>query len=235
MTLYKNHRRYVKENFNKKNYKTTFTKAISHYQKLKLKKPKQILDVGCANGEFLHLLHTRYPEAKLFGVDIFPDIIKKAKKNIPQATYKLCGLPNLTKNKLDKFDLVFCIGVIGIFDDFKKTINDLLAVTKKNGALIIMSNFNDYDVDARIDFRKKINGKWTNWQKGWNYFSKSTTKELYGSKVKFLKFIKFNAPSAISPHPNDPIRSWTKRVNNKLELTNGLRLIINFNYLIIIK
>jgi trans-aconitate methyltransferase len=234
MADYLNYKWYLKED-GKKEVKSTFMNAVKHYQDLGLDAPKKILDVGCANGEFLSYLKNAYPGSSLTGVDVFPELIEKSKKVVPEADIVLAGVPNLKKILKNKYDLVFGIGLLGIFDDPGYVLEDLLSMTNKGGSLILLSNFNEHPVDVKIDFRKKTGGAWSDWQKGWNIFSVDSMEELLKDKVQSLKFIDFEAPFEIQPNPEDPIRSWTRDVNGKLELTNGICLAITFKYLIIIK
>lgn len=54
---------------------------------LHLAGPARVLDMGCGTGEFEHLAHQRFPEARLVGVDVTPDMLAVARGKFPGAAW----------------------------------------------------------------------------------------------------------------------------------------------------
>ena len=44
---------------------------------------KNVIDIGCATGEFLHYLNKLFPNAKLYAADIDKELLVKAQENVP--------------------------------------------------------------------------------------------------------------------------------------------------------
>ena len=53
-------------------------------KRLSKKKKYDVIDIGCANGELLYFLKKNNQNFNLTGIDIRSDLIKKAKKNLPE-------------------------------------------------------------------------------------------------------------------------------------------------------
>lgn len=70
-------------------FMTVFFKR--HYSKLaqliQLKPGERLLDVGCGPGNLLQLIQKKHPKNKLVGLDVDPDSLKIAQKNLPQTTF----------------------------------------------------------------------------------------------------------------------------------------------------
>lgn len=103
----------------------------------------KILDVGCATGSLLARLRKR-TRGKLYGADISPEMIKKAK-------LKLQGLPNIKLSladaeslpyKSNSFDYVVSTLIIHHLPKPLQAIREMCRVLRKNGRLIVIdSNF----------------------------------------------------------------------------------------------
>ena len=58
-------------------------------KKIEPTNPKLILDVGCGDGFYLHLLHSLFPDAKIIGVDMDKNALKSASLNVRGKNVKL--------------------------------------------------------------------------------------------------------------------------------------------------
>ena len=65
-----------------KNPKDDFKNCIKVLKKKTTLSEKKIIDIGCANGEFLDYFISKHPKNTYVGVDISPSFLKIAKKNI---------------------------------------------------------------------------------------------------------------------------------------------------------
>ena len=60
-------------------YNDRFVKALSVAQEVVSKKRERMLDVGCGDGSFTELLGKSIQIKKMYGIDIAPDAVRKAK------------------------------------------------------------------------------------------------------------------------------------------------------------
>ena len=123
-------------------------------KELKGKKGKTLCDVACGDGYLLELISKKYPNLKLFGIDIDKGFIKNAKGNIP-ANFENIDAFNMKNN----FDIVTLNLALHHFDNPKELIKHLLSKTNK--FLIISDQLRPEtyrEFDTRIQKRKKIIG-----------------------------------------------------------------------------
>jgi len=97
----------------------------------------KVLDLGCGNGRLYELLKER--KVDYLGLDHNTELLKKAKENSPEATFKVMDMVEL---KLDKesFDNIFCIAAFHHIPTEvmrKKVLLDLHKSLKKDGVLIV--------------------------------------------------------------------------------------------------
>lgn len=67
--------------------KEMFKFIIEEFSSKELNQNLDICDAGCANDEFLYYLDTK-SNFNLHGIDILPQLIKKAKEFVPNVKYK---------------------------------------------------------------------------------------------------------------------------------------------------
>ena len=113
--------------------KGLFKRANYNIKKLK---DKTVLDMGCGSGRFTSSL-AKLGVKKVFGVDLGRTGLKiakiYAKKNkIKNVQYKYSSVLNLPF-KSEKFDFVFCKGVLHHTGNLKKGLSEFYRVMKKNG------------------------------------------------------------------------------------------------------
>jgi trans-aconitate 2-methyltransferase len=61
---------------------------------ISLAAPRSIVDLGCGPGNSTALLQGRYPSATLIGMDSSPDMLEKARANIPDVTFEEGDMAN---------------------------------------------------------------------------------------------------------------------------------------------
>jgi len=121
------------------------------------KKPKSILDIGCANSNALRHYGKRFRANFLMGIDYDESIIETLKKENSDVVYQCNNLFDLKSNR--KFDLIFLLDIIHeIYSlygrvDIKsfvqhnrgikavcKAIEKIACLTKKRGGVILTDN-----------------------------------------------------------------------------------------------
>ncbi|MEK9643921.1 MAG: class I SAM-dependent methyltransferase [Alphaproteobacteria bacterium] len=86
-----------------------------------------VLDVGCACGGFVPILHSFNPRLAYFGVDVIPAMIAEARRRHPRGRYTVAAghaLPFRSQG----VDLVHCSGVVHLNSDFKTMIAEMWRV-----------------------------------------------------------------------------------------------------------
>ena len=218
---------YLKENRYKK-VKEIFKFVTRKIIKFKKNKKISIADFGCANGEFQYYLNNKLKNDKIYGYDTLSNLLRKAKKNVPQVKFVKGSILKKKTCKKNSFDVVTAIGVLSIFDSFEETINNLIYWTKPKGKILLHALINEHPVDVNIRYSHSKNWKYEKpkfWERGWNIYSKEKIKKfLKNKKIKKFKFNKFTLNSKLKKG-DDVLRSWTATIDNKKVLTNGLNLI----------
>ncbi len=96
-------------------------------------KNKKVLDIGCGHDMVMNYFKNK--KAKIVGVDICPEVVKKMQEEgfeIIEAD--CCSLPF----EDNTFDIVFSIGVVEHFKDTEKAVREHIRVAKKRGKVVII-------------------------------------------------------------------------------------------------
>jgi SAM-dependent methyltransferase len=75
---------------------------------------RRILDAGCSEGLFTHILAKKYPEAHIVGVDISERAIQRARRRAKSRStaVEFVAMDILSDHFHEQFDLVFCSDVL---------------------------------------------------------------------------------------------------------------------------
>ncbi|WP_233588633.1 class I SAM-dependent methyltransferase [Legionella sp. km535] len=225
---YENFQHYITEGWSK-NPKEIFKFIDFHLAQEQRSSTSSLLDVGCATGEFLYYLSSRYPDYRFTGIDVFDDLITQCKTLQPEKEFIKASILDLPEQLKGMFDVITVVGVMSIFDESELSsfFNSLFAACRPGASIYILSPLNEYGVDCEIKHRKRTQGVKGNWEKGWNVFSKETIAELIENRCTHWSFHPFRINFDIDPK-EDPVRTWTlKTENNVRQLTNGLKLLVD--------
>ena len=118
---------YVNVLKNSVNLKLDKRKFLYGLEKLKVKKKKKILDIGCAYGSFLEV--AKIKKLNVYGAEINKHCVKVLKR-------KKIELINLEKTKI-KFDYITLWTVFEHISEANKVLKKLFNLLNKNGKLLI--------------------------------------------------------------------------------------------------
>lgn len=188
---------------------------------------REVLDAGCAVGHFPHYLATRFPEAKIEGLEYLPQLVSKGKELFPDVTIREGSIfdGNLSNN--GRFDAITMLGVLQIFDDIAPIISNVGSWLKRpGGVLLVHGLFNPFEFDVFTRYRKAGEGVASEMENGWNIVSQrtfATVCETAGAQS--VSFHKFDISVDLAPSESDPVRSWTEKLENgERQIVNGLHI-----------
>tara|TARA_B100001250_G_C19718594_1_gene752734 strand:+ start:64 stop:789 length:726 start_codon:yes stop_codon:yes gene_type:complete len=193
-------------------------------------KPLSIIDVGCASGGFLYYLKNHINIVKGIGIDISDKHLMQARKVIPDFQFIEDSVLTLSNPNIEKYDICTFLGSMGIFDKTKKILQNLVQLIKKNGAVYIFDQINDYPVDMIMRYRVLSDENFPEWNSALNVRSKKLY-ELLIRKIDGnlkIKFYDFDMPYSI-PETDNPMRSWTIETEERRnQLIVGTGQMLNF-------
>lgn len=194
------------------------------------------LDVGCANGAFLFLLKNVLAELEIdmTGLDIHQRLLDILKSKIDDAKTICASLLDEDVLK-ERYDLITCLGTFSIFDDFEQPFLNLFNSLKKDGLLIISSEFNNFPIDVIMRYRD-VSQEFPNWEKGWNIFSKMSVERFLSTLDVSYEWIDYSMPFERAPNLDDSMRTWTIKTSEQpFQQVNGAQQLVNQSILRVVK
>jgi 2-polyprenyl-3-methyl-5-hydroxy-6-metoxy-1,4-benzoquinol methylase len=104
--------------------------------------PGSILDVGCAAGDFTHLLKAKYGQASsVIGVDFVGDAIQRARTKYPSTVFRLGSIFDVGRDYEGQVDLITCLEVLYYLDrkDCPLALSSLKASLRPGGYVVFSS------------------------------------------------------------------------------------------------
>jgi len=182
-----------------------------------------LLDIGCARGEFLFYLKTHMDFNKMTGIDYSHSLINYAKnyKGLQDIEFLCEDAESINLNK--EFDFIVISGTLNFFDDLFLILKNAKRHLRKDGLIVCLGLFNEYDIDVLIRHR---NNKYSNeFLGGWNIHSIETIKKHLKKLDMKIKYIsKFILPFKLEKQ-EDPARAWTLDTEEGGKSVNGLGMI----------
>lgn len=187
----------------------------------------EILDIGCAKGEFIYYLKEIYPNIKYTGIEISEELVALAKKepNLAGVDFIVADARSF---ELDRdFDVTIMSGVLSIFDDFTEPLSQMVKHTKQGGCGYIFGRFNEKDIDVLVRYKNHFAGS-KEWESGLNCFCHRTIMEFLSDHVEYMHWHKFNLQVDLSEKVN-PVSSFTLNTREKGKIVvNGANMIADF-------
>jgi len=101
--------------------------------RIEVKNPHRILDIGCGPGNSTAALRDHWKEAEITGIDFSETMIKKARKDHPELQFMI-GDAGKDLSHLGEFDLVFANASLQWIPDHENLIPRLFGMVRPNGA-----------------------------------------------------------------------------------------------------
>ena len=208
-----------------------FVKGLIDATGLPQRGPLSVLDVGCATGELIYYLKTQYPQFAFLGLDHDQLLLDKAQAmgflNDESWVKGDAEAFNLDR----KFDIITCMGVLGLFEDVRICLRNLIKHAQPGGTILIQAPINDDPFDVRIQYRENYpeNTAWT--VNGWNINARQSIAHFLNTEaadeVSSFDFLPFEMPIDLEKREEQPVRSWTiKTAEGSRILVNGICLVI---------
>lgn len=112
-------------------------------------KHQKVLDAACGPGNISKYLLNKRADFSIVGIDAASKMIELAKKNVPQATFKVLDCRDIIKLN-EQFDIIifgFCFPYINKEDVFK-SVEDAYQLLNKGGLLYISTMIGNYVLDS---------------------------------------------------------------------------------------
>ena len=171
------------DEFVRKSYSAMFIEKplVDKYLKSLVGSSTHALDIGCGTGHSIkYLLDLGVKEKNVLGVDMNPDMLRVARKNLPKVQFITTDLSNL-KLKKSNYDLLLSVMVFHYLSEKKlrKVIENISEFLKKGGHLFFITlhplrYIHDYP-DYYSDKPKRES---TGWGTKIKYYHKTVSKYL---------------------------------------------------------
>lgn len=207
------------------NSKTNHNSQISSFK---------LCDMGCATGDFTSYLLRRFSKLEIIGIDYHAELIEEAKKKFKKSfinrfEFKEGSILKSETLPSASIDILTVLGVLSMFDDIEIPLKNCAKWLKPGGLLVIFNMFNSFDIDVFLRFKRL---KEKTLEVGWNIFSEKLVIEKASfAGLENFTFNDFNVDFDRLPHSNDPLRSWTVKVDGRKKMLNGLNILHPFKIL----
>lgn len=119
---------------------------------------QNLLDVGCALGNFTNILSNAFPKASITAIDISPTAIQKAQEKYPHIKFETQTLPHLPYQD-NSLDTICALEILYLLSekDQHKTFDRFYSLLKENGTVFITASCDPASMDTHDLLLKKIN------------------------------------------------------------------------------
>jgi len=121
-----------------------------------VKEPVDILDVGCGNGHTLLYLSKKFPNAKMYGLDISGEALKLVKAKLPDATTYEDFIETFATKK--RFHVIVNEGTAEHFRDLHEGLKAMKNLLKKDGIIYLEAPNNLAYSKGKHEYRRLEGG-----------------------------------------------------------------------------
>lgn len=118
--------------------------AIDLTNRITVRSPTDIIDIGCGPGNSTEILKKRYPNAAVTGADNSENMLEAARKKYPDIEFIICDASRDLGRLCGKFDIVFSNACIQWVPDHHKLLREMMSLLKEGGELAVQIPMN-YD------------------------------------------------------------------------------------------
>jgi len=183
----------------------------------------RILDVGCANGEFLYYLRSCHTRIRPEGIDVSEEVLAKARELVPDGKFSVGDIQTGENLPGGQFDLVFMSGVHYLLGDCERWLRNLISLC--HGAVFVFGVFNPDDLDFRAVVTRPGD---TSSSTPWNLISQKSISLLLNRMKPGMthRFYNWELPVDNPRRHADPMRTWTIKTDagRRLQI-NGLQIV----------
>lgn len=126
--------------------------------RIELPNPRRIVDLGCGPGNSTVLLHERWPDAELVGLDNSPEMIAAAKGAHPRWTWLQADISHWQADT--PFDLVFSNAALHWTPDHSRLFPHLLRQASPSGVLAVQMPVISYSPVHQLIFAIADDAAW---------------------------------------------------------------------------
>jgi len=205
----------------------------------------KILDVGCANGEFLHYLMASNDCSDIakciqsaVGIDMTPKFIETANTLRIDKTQFLCGDIFKFSGNPTGYNIITCFGTVPIFKNPQPFFSKLYSLLGPDGILICDGLYNKYNVSVEIRFKDdSVKPTMGVWRSDFNQPRYSDIQDIFKALGTVANFIDIDFCAHIPQNASAPaVNVWTQVLKNEtIQVVNGLNMIINPTLLTVTK
>lgn len=172
--------RYHRERLGKKSPFNEFLEMPATLSMLEKIRGKKILDIGCGTGIYARILKRR--GAKMFGIDISPNMIEIARSHVPDVDFRVGSVSKLPY-KNGYFDIVFSAYVLHHFEDLDVAFSEISRVLKGGGVYIFSTT------NPVAEVTRRIKGRDPRYRKFNSYFEEGRRANVWWHKKKSAKAV----------------------------------------------
>ena len=105
-----------------------------------IKKSTRVLEIGFGSGSQLEMIHQKYPNIELYGIEISGDMLAMAQKRLGQnANLSLCD-SSVTDFENEFFDTIISTDSCYFWNNHMKVLNEIKRISKSGARLILAYN-----------------------------------------------------------------------------------------------
>ncbi|MFE6050003.1 class I SAM-dependent methyltransferase [Kitasatospora sp. NPDC056446] len=205
-----------------------FAFVEQHLRGLLERPDTSVLDIGCANGAFLHYLAGRHPHARLAGLDALPALVDHAARHVPQASFAVADVGRRETLPARRYRAVTMLTLHSHFDTLDPWLDHVLDLVEPGGTAYLYGAFNPHPVDVLVRLRQAGPAGDGAWLPGWNVHSRAAFAHHLARRGLRHRFHDHRPPASVPSSPSDPLSTRRATLDGSAVLTNGSGVLLPF-------